>query len=351
MVSAEQLPLFIAPEIVRHQEAAAQQILAQPRGFGVAQVPPAGLRGVDPGVVEDAVVGQAHVPRIAHVHAGQPLKSGGEMHLGVRPVHHPPARAHAAARGVAVAAARARQVRILHPQEMKFAVAHQTGVLLPRAAGGWRRAAPWRRRYRPEPPERGADAWPSFYTEAPRQWPPARARFRRHWAARARADTRRAPPPAGAATRGRAAASSGRCRRSGRRGQVPCASQERRIAARSQRPPFREIARTPPPPFRHLPPGRGSPAGKSRMPPSIANGYAEPCCSRHRFEFDRRLPFEIDLLPQADNATPRRRTGGRRRMSARCSRRFRSSAGPPGLRGFGRAHRTAHPGRRRPSGS
>jgi hypothetical protein len=51
--------LLRAPEIVHHQETAAQQILAQSLDFGVAQTPPTGLGRIDPGIVEEPVVGEA----------------------------------------------------------------------------------------------------------------------------------------------------------------------------------------------------------------------------------------------------------------------------------------------------
>ena len=72
---AEHFPLLVAPEIVDHQESAAQQVLAQPRGFGVAQTPPAGLRGIDPGIVEEAVVGETQVTGIAGVDSRQPAET------------------------------------------------------------------------------------------------------------------------------------------------------------------------------------------------------------------------------------------------------------------------------------
>ena len=52
----EDLPLVLAPEVVDHQEAAAIEILAQQRGLVVVEVPLADLDGVQPRVVEHALV-------------------------------------------------------------------------------------------------------------------------------------------------------------------------------------------------------------------------------------------------------------------------------------------------------
>ena len=99
--AGEDLPLrrIGAPEIVGHQVAAAQQVLPQARDLGVAQAPPAGLRGVDPGVIEELVVGEAEVARVADIHAREPLQAGGEVVIGGGPIDNPPAGALAHARG------------------------------------------------------------------------------------------------------------------------------------------------------------------------------------------------------------------------------------------------------------
>ena len=84
--------------IVEKDEAAAQKILPQARGFGIAQVPSSRLRGVDPRVFEDTVVGEPEVARIAAIDARQPLDSHGEMIVGCRPIDQPPARSPAVPR-------------------------------------------------------------------------------------------------------------------------------------------------------------------------------------------------------------------------------------------------------------
>src|SRR5262245_24235469 len=44
----EDLPLILAPEIVAHEEAAAEQILAQFRGLRVGKIPVTYLNGIEP---------------------------------------------------------------------------------------------------------------------------------------------------------------------------------------------------------------------------------------------------------------------------------------------------------------
>ena len=56
MLCDEAGPFHAAVEIVDHQEAAAQQVVAQPRGFLVAEHPAADFDRVDPRVVEQLLV-------------------------------------------------------------------------------------------------------------------------------------------------------------------------------------------------------------------------------------------------------------------------------------------------------
>jgi hypothetical protein len=75
--AGEDLPLrrIGAPEIVGHQVAATQQILAQTGDFLRAQAPPSGLRSVNPRIVEEPGVGEAHVAWIAHIDTRQALQA------------------------------------------------------------------------------------------------------------------------------------------------------------------------------------------------------------------------------------------------------------------------------------
>jgi hypothetical protein len=60
------------------------------------------------------------VPRIACVDPGQPPHSASEVVVRRRPVHQPPARAHAIPRRIAPAPVELRQVRILDAQKVKL---------------------------------------------------------------------------------------------------------------------------------------------------------------------------------------------------------------------------------------
>lgn len=99
---AKDLPFLWPIEIVDDEEAAAQQVFAQAGGFGVAQIPVAGLGGVDPGVVEKAVVGEWKMAGLADVEAGEAADAEGEVVVGFGPVLHPPAAAKTAAGAVKI---------------------------------------------------------------------------------------------------------------------------------------------------------------------------------------------------------------------------------------------------------
>src|SRR5581483_12090834 len=88
-------------------------------------IPIAGLRGVDPGVIEELLIRKRNVLRITHVHAGQPLDALGEVLVGIRPVLGPPAERSSPARDAAESAARV--IGILDAQEMKFGVGRKLG--------------------------------------------------------------------------------------------------------------------------------------------------------------------------------------------------------------------------------
>ena len=89
----EEFPLLGAPEVVDDEEAAAQQIFAEAGGLGIGEVPPAGLGGVDPGVIEEVLIGEAQMAGVAGVEAGEALDAEGEVVIGGGPIDEPPARA------------------------------------------------------------------------------------------------------------------------------------------------------------------------------------------------------------------------------------------------------------------
>jgi hypothetical protein len=117
---AKSLPLFGAPEIVHHQKSAAQQILAQPRCFRVTQIPPAGLRRIHPRIIEQVVVGESHVPRIARRNAREPLDALRKVIVRIRPIHHPPAFASGPARCESKKAMIFGQIRVFRANEVKL---------------------------------------------------------------------------------------------------------------------------------------------------------------------------------------------------------------------------------------
>ena len=85
-------------EVVGHQEAAAQQVLAQARGFDVVQVPAADLDRVEPRIVEDRVVRDLeHASLLADLDAREPADAQREVILGVGLVGVQPPRPQRAA--------------------------------------------------------------------------------------------------------------------------------------------------------------------------------------------------------------------------------------------------------------
>ena len=94
MPSHEPGPFHAAVEIVDDQEAAAQQVVAQPRGFFVAEHPAADFDGVDPRVVEQALVhDRQRLAFVRGVDARQPLHALDQVLFGIRPVGEPAAAA------------------------------------------------------------------------------------------------------------------------------------------------------------------------------------------------------------------------------------------------------------------
>ncbi len=85
-------PFHAAVEIVDHQEPSAQQVVAQPRGFLVAEYPAADFDGVDPRVVEQMIVHDRQ--RLAFVRGIDPrqaLHALDQVLLGIRPIGEPAA--------------------------------------------------------------------------------------------------------------------------------------------------------------------------------------------------------------------------------------------------------------------
>src|SRR5579859_7363033 len=101
---AEQFPLLRTPEIINHQEPAAEKIFPQPLGFGAGQVPPSRLGSINPGVVKEPVVGYPKVTRIAGIDSRQPLDTGSEVIVRGGPIHQPPACSFSLARRISPSA-------------------------------------------------------------------------------------------------------------------------------------------------------------------------------------------------------------------------------------------------------
>src|SRR5262249_18450398 len=65
--------------------------------LGVAELPIAGLGGVDPGVIENASVGKPDVEWLADLDSSEPPDADGEVLFGIRPILRPPSAGSAAA--------------------------------------------------------------------------------------------------------------------------------------------------------------------------------------------------------------------------------------------------------------
>ena len=157
-----------------------------------------------------------------------------------------------------------------------------------------------------------------FTSSAPPRSPPAPARCRHRWAALAMQEDlkpRRAQRPRTSAP---AAAYSETCRRSGTRdsGRSPAAS-----AGTSRGSPPPACCETAPP-RSPAPPSpltmRSIIGRKSTLPPRRSRTGTAPRtnASAIALQFDRRLPFEIDLVAAARPAPPPHRTAARRRTSS-----------------------------------
>src|SRR6185369_6373126 len=113
----ENLPLGGAPEIVCHEETAAQQVFAQSLRLGVRQLPVAGLYGVKPGPVSDTAFVEIHgLFYGADVEPREAAQGQHEMAIGARVILGPHGVAFApqaaAAKAEAASAAREWGLRI-----------------------------------------------------------------------------------------------------------------------------------------------------------------------------------------------------------------------------------------------
>ena len=114
----EDVPLVSAVEIVAHEEAAAEEVLAHGGGLGIGQIPVAHLDGVEPGpIVNVAVIEVKRLLDGAHVNAGEPAEGRGEMAVGAGVIHGPIGAAIAPVAGEVEAAAPGADGRIHEPRE------------------------------------------------------------------------------------------------------------------------------------------------------------------------------------------------------------------------------------------
>ena len=150
----EDLPFALAPEVVDHQEAAAVEILAQDLRFALVEQPLADLDGVQPRIVEHAVVDELDQPAavavdvdLRDVDAREAADALHDMELGVGVVRRP--RAAAAA---VVAAPAIRRVAVDETREMKLGLRRRREPRIARLAA--RDAEPRARR---DGGERGYD--------------------------------------------------------------------------------------------------------------------------------------------------------------------------------------------------
>src|SRR6266545_5832999 len=86
----EIFPIPRSPEVIRHEHAAVEKILAEGADFLVAQFHAPGLRGEDEGIVEEGRVGQLQHPAVGvHFQGSQLLKAIGQIQVTVRIVVDP----------------------------------------------------------------------------------------------------------------------------------------------------------------------------------------------------------------------------------------------------------------------
>src|SRR5690606_32581173 len=78
-----------AVEVVHHQKPTAQQIFAEPRSFLIVEMPAPDLDGIEPRIIEQIVVAQAHHARLADLDARQAGYGTPEVDLGLGIVHEP----------------------------------------------------------------------------------------------------------------------------------------------------------------------------------------------------------------------------------------------------------------------
>ena len=132
---AVDFPFVESPEIVGHQEAAAQQVIVQVLHFGHGEIHVAGLRRINPGIVVDVFVERV-VARFADVNAGEAFDALSKVLVGFGIILHPPATATAATTAASTAPAPASTttsaatsakaaaalVYIFHAQEVELGV-------------------------------------------------------------------------------------------------------------------------------------------------------------------------------------------------------------------------------------
>ena len=100
-------------KVIDHEKAATQQIVAQPRGLLLVEVPVADLDGIDPRVVVNIGVERDHDhPLVGRVDGCQPIDAPKEVVLGVRPVGSP---------GLAAVRARVAVAAVCQAHEFEFA--------------------------------------------------------------------------------------------------------------------------------------------------------------------------------------------------------------------------------------
>src|SRR5262249_42584287 len=83
-----------------------------------AQSPPACLCRINPGIVEQAIIREPEVARVAGVDSGEPLDAGRKMLVCVGPIDQPPSFAPPVTRGESEAAMILRPVRVFNAHEM-----------------------------------------------------------------------------------------------------------------------------------------------------------------------------------------------------------------------------------------
>ncbi len=87
---AKSCPIVFAMKVVYNQEATAEKVVAEACAFALIDVPVGGLGGVDPGMIENAVVGNREMVRFTGVDAGEAADALGKVSFGLGHIDHPP---------------------------------------------------------------------------------------------------------------------------------------------------------------------------------------------------------------------------------------------------------------------